>query len=171
MTSRNNDNNLLYCRDRARKVIRDYSLSTLPISVEDISIKDGLVIKYLEDESNSFSGILHRELKAIGVNASHPKVRQRFSIAHELGHYFLNHPQEAETLSMEDSHDEWRQYEREANEFAGELLVPKDMLKRELDSLKRIPTDQKVDLLANTFDVSRDVLVIQLTKHGLLMRI
>jgi hypothetical protein len=64
--------------------------------------------------------------------------RLRFSIAHELGHLFLHREAfEAATLETNEHFLEWLnqhngrkyEFEREANEFAGRLLVPGGILK------------------------------------------
>lgn len=73
--------------------------------------------------------------------------RLRFSIAHELAHYFLHRdlPQPANFASLPDfarwnaSYD-GRKYtiEQEANEFAGRLLVPETVLRQQFEEF----TDQ-----------------------------
>lgn len=172
MTNLNNQEKRVgYCRDMARKLLKDHGIIAAPVRVEDIATSEGFVVKYLHGESNSFSGILHRDLKAIGINSDHPKVRQRFSIAHELGHFYLQHPQEEESIMSDDDSEEWKMCESEANEFAGELLVPKDILKAECAALKKKALEEKIAALLLTFNISREVLVIQLTKHGLLMKL
>jgi len=52
--------------------------------------------------------------------------------------------------------------EQEANEFAGEFLVPLRILK------ERYRYEKKMENLAAEFDVSRDVIVISLMKHHLI---
>lgn len=160
-----------YCRDLARKLIRDMNIKRPPILVETIAKDNGFTIKLLDGQPKTFSGILHRELKAIGINTDHAKVRQRFSIAHELGHYYLQHPQEDESGFDDEAQAKWKIYEIEANEFGGELLVPKDFLKWECDQLTRIPLEEKINILVTKFLVSKDVVIIQLNKHKLLMKI
>jgi len=161
-----------YCRDLARKLLKDHGIIAPPIPVAEIAQKEGFSVKYIQGEPNSFSGILHRDLKAIGINADHPRVRQRFSIAHELGHYYLRHPQEEESIGIGDDSEEWKIFESEANEFAGELLVPKDFLKEEYNKLKKNTLlEEKIQSLLLTFNVSREVLIIQLTKYNLLMKL
>jgi len=161
-----------YCREFARRVLASHGILRPPVPVDEIAEKEGFSVKYLKGESNNFSGLLHRDLKAIGINADHPEVRQRFSLAHELGHYYLEHPQEEESIGFSDEQQEWRICEAEANEFAGELLVPRDLLKGELKKLReQAGLEEKVQALIVIFSVSREVLVIQLTKHGLLMKI
>jgi len=70
--------------------------------------------------------------------ASHAQLnRLRFSLAHELGHYVLHREQYLATnISDSESLKEWLNYhsgdkeqiEYEANEFAGRLLVPIEVL-------------------------------------------
>ena len=94
------------------------------------------------------SGLLHRSedgnRAVIGVNSRHPTVRQRFSIAHELGHLVLHKPafqidqhafvsfRNSKSSSASDPH------EIEANQFAAVLLIPEALLKVCLDQLGRI---------------------------------
>ena len=70
--------------------------------------------------------------------------RLRFSIAHELGHLFLHRePFEAAGIQTADHLLDWLNdhngrkydYEREANEFAGRLLVPVDVLRECFDRM------------------------------------
>jgi Zn-dependent peptidase ImmA (M78 family) len=78
------------------------------------------------------------------VNAEHARTRQRFTIAHELGHLVLY----AEGTD-EDS-------EREADQFAGALLIPRAMLR---DAVAETPD---LNLLRRRFNVSRETLLIAL---------
>jgi len=67
----------------------------------------------------------------ITYNANSLEARCRFSIAHELGHYVLEHrPISFSELFNGDLSRDARQ-EREANIFAAELLMPKVTLSRE----------------------------------------
>jgi hypothetical protein len=77
----------------------------------------------------------HGKNAFIGVNSHQAAVRQRFSVAHELGHFVLHHrdhhfidygfPAEGEVPGYN-----W-EHERGANQFAAELLMPEDLLKRD----------------------------------------
>ncbi len=59
--------------------------------------------------------------------------RQQFSLAHELGHYILHanvlNPQELDA-------EEYRQMEKEANQFAAEFLLPAPAFERSLNTRK-----------------------------------
>ena len=76
--------------------------------------------------------------------------RKRFSIAHELGHHFLH-----------STHGTSRQIEREADAFAGELLVPGHFLRN------AIARTSSIDELRRLFQVSRQAVEIAAKTHRL----
>lgn len=75
--------------------------------------------------------------------------RDQFTIAHELGHYFLHSEQGDRpiiaTRNNEDTRVEW-----EANWFAAGLLMPADLFRKHFERL------HDLDLIAAKFAVSRD---------------
>jgi Zn-dependent peptidase ImmA (M78 family) len=93
----------------------------------------------------------------IGVNASHAAVRQRFSIAHECGHFVLHHDSrhviELEPQSAGDPPGYDWQRERAANTFAAELLMPADWVRADAKaySASRMATRYKVSEAAMAY--------------------
>jgi Zn-dependent peptidase ImmA (M78 family)/transcriptional regulator with XRE-family HTH domain len=81
------------------------------------------------------------ELAVIGVNADVPGDRQRFSLAHELGHLVLR---------VEDGLND----ERAANRFAGAFLVPRATALRMLRQSRGNFTIGELGLLKDTFGLS-----------------
>jgi Zn-dependent peptidase ImmA (M78 family) len=154
-----------YCRDMARKILRESQSLRVPVPIDNIAKHYGFKVVPLDQPAEQFSGILHKGKRAIGINKSHHPVRQRFSLAHELGHFFLDHPTVDEILPDDLEMIERKTYEAEADEFAGELLVPRELLK---ELLKQ---NQDIEFLREQFNVSRHVIVIQLTKHGFLNKL
>jgi len=84
-----------------------------------------------------------------------------FTIAHELGHYFLH--LRDENGNLKDTYHDSPLYRRgisveedEANEFASALLMPKEVFNKYIDDNKN---NQQIDLvkLANYFNVSQTV--------------
>lgn len=154
-----------YCRDMARKVLHDARIAKTPIPVDEIAQHYGFQVKLLDQPSDKFSGILLRDKKAIGINMHHHPMRQRFSLSHELGHYFLDHPDASEEIPDDNGMEKRKIYEAEADEFAAELLMPRELLK---SALKQ---NADFETLQQQFQVSRHVVAIQLIKHDLLMKI
>ena len=74
--------------------------------------------------------------------------RLRFSFAHEVGHFVLHKgiydrlnistPQEWKDLVLNESNQEYRSFEWQANEFAGRLLVPQQELVREIEEVHEV---------------------------------
>lgn len=157
-----------FTREMARKVIKKYGVTEPGTPLENIARGEGLTIFYRK-WPNSVSGLLLRSERVIGVNASHHPNRQRFSIAHELGHYFLGHSVanygtsitlDNPPLGDEDSSDAIQN--READEFANEVLVPLPIIREAVKTVKDIES------LSEMFKVSREVMFIALTKHKLI---
>ena len=103
------------------------------------------------------SGVLAKEDEEsfhIVVNANEPEERQRFTAAHELGHYFMHRNvlhiggeiKDRYILKAEGMSDE---KEVEANEFAGAFLMPLDKV---FEAMKLGKTS--VESLASHFRVS-----------------
>lgn len=102
----------------------------------------------------------------IFYNAKARPERQRFTLAHELGHFVLHRDSHAsfncDKESIYTGADTLKQIEREADEFASNLLMPGDLLR------KRI-TGKRIDFhllgeLAKEFGVSLEAMSIRLIK-------
>ncbi|MEO0547538.1 MAG: ImmA/IrrE family metallo-endopeptidase [Pseudomonadota bacterium] len=152
-----------------------------PVPVREIAA--ALDIVQIRDEPlNNFEGALlmppDRNRGSILVNNQvHPR-RQRFTIAHELGHYLnLGHdPQSSGSFecSRNDmriwgepaSQDKHQRQELEANRFAIALLAPQP---RFVPSLRTAPDLSHVVSLANTLDLSKEAVArryIDLNDHS-----
>ena len=130
------------------------------------------------DFGDEISGLLVREgMRAIiGVNATQALTRQRFTVAHELGHYLL-HPHGRDlyvdkdfVVHFRDSNSSkgFDSQEVEANHFAAELLMPNDRVVREfVENQFDIDDEAALRRLAAAFDVSPIAMAIRLTTLGL----
>jgi len=136
-----------HARTKAREVAKAHGFVRPPVVVHTIARKLGFTV-----HASHSLGTLRARLvgDVIEVNADEPVVAQRFSVAHELGHHFLG------TL-----HGSGQTTEREADAFAGELLVSGPMLREAL----RETCDARE--LRELFKVSRDVLRIAAQTHRL----
>ncbi len=74
-------------RKRAETLVERFELQTPPVNVNEIARHLGLEI-LVEDLDEDISGLLITSPKerSICVNKKHSRTRQRFTIAHELGH-------------------------------------------------------------------------------------
>jgi Zn-dependent peptidase ImmA (M78 family) len=144
-------------RDLASKLIKEVGIKAAPVSlqqvIEHIQTTRALSVQKIQI-GEKVSGLivvvkkLDDEYATIGFNANHPWCRRRFTIAHEIGHLFLDHGCVGES---DGSHNE-----REAHIFAAELLMPKPLLKKDYVNSPDVPT------LAKLYRVSEQALSIQL---------
>jgi Zn-dependent peptidase ImmA (M78 family) len=110
------------------------------------------------------AGFLDFKELAIYVNAADPYNRKTFTIAHELGHYVLHaqyfreHPEAYRVLLRRPMSAASDPREKEANAFAGHLLVPRHFL----EGFYKLAT---VHELADLFAVSADVIRIRLQQE------
>lgn len=77
--------------------------------------------------SPNISGYYDQEKKIIHVNNKESISRQRFTIAHEIGHAILLHKGKTARSNEAYTTDE-QQNEKEANQFAAQLLMPAKMI-------------------------------------------
>lgn len=80
--------------------------------------------------------------------------RIKFSVLHELGHYYLNHPIIELNELLKTDFSKFKEvygiYEVEANAFAAQLFMPQQVIKELASRGKKI----SIDFLQKTFNVS-----------------
>jgi len=156
---------------KAQNLLKDLQISELPIPLEQIAKKMGVNLLPF-DLGADVSGLLHLEENSatIGYNPNESKVRQRFTIAHEIGHYVLhtnNGTKQSEDDIFIDNRNHYQEImfrsekpkltlenynkEKEANSFAAALLMPLQSVKKEM-------------LKYNGFDLSDNTMIVDLAK-------
>lgn len=163
---------------RARQIARrilDQIGPNLPVDVKAIAEAYNITVR-TEPLEDAVSGLLVVKdgHSTIGINELHPASRQRFTIAHELGHFLLHRTVsnvfiDAAPVFFRDeasSEGSLRQ-EIEANAFAAELLMPEQFLRQRLahQPLDAFDEGAMRDLAAE-FGVSLQALTIRLTRLG-----
>lgn len=151
----------------AQELIAAAGVKGAPVPVGRVAAKCG--VRVLDwDFGPEVSGLL-LDLDSgpvVGFNSHQSKGRQRFTIAHELGHYLLSHHENfhidlaSATAHGESANYSWRD-ERAANDFAAELLMPANLV---IGAARKEPS---VQALARTFDVSREAMGFRLINLGL----
>jgi Zn-dependent peptidase ImmA (M78 family) len=159
---------------KVSQLLRQFRVRRPPVPVDQIAKKLGLLLVQLPAEDEISGAIIRKDDRVIiAVNPTHHMNRQRFTIAHELGHYFLHqglleHVDENFRIAWRnaDSSKAVNWPEIEANRFAAELLMPTEFLRSDLDSLAGI-SKRSVALLARAYAVSPEAMKIRLTNLGI----
>lgn len=154
----------------AEDILTKLKVSTIPVPVEEIAGK--LSIKIGREPSNDFSGLLIRKdgNSLIGVNSTESHVRQRFTIAHELGHFFL-HPQKDTFVDYRDNQKDVMRTprERQANMFAAALLMPRTSIFKDVKNLSKEGIhDAEILKLAEKYEVSEEAMKYRLMNLNVL---
>ena len=99
------------------------------------------------------------------LNGSHPNGRQRFTLAHEVGHHVLQDPYSLDWSVLGDGEGE-----RVVNAFAIHLLLPRDGVTARWNQLGADghPPRSRAITIAAAFGVSWSATVAQLVRFGLL---
>lgn len=117
----------------------------------------------------------------IAVNAVQAPVRKRFTVAHELGHLLLEHIPEQDHLDWsftiirrDGRSSEANDFQEiEANFFAASLLMPKRMLRKDVEARRGFHGEVSIDeaeisRLAKRYGVSRVAMQYRLMNLGIL---
>lgn len=141
-------------RNDAQRVLRDTWAAGIPVDPERIAAHlPNVHIKRLPLEKG-ISGMLRVEDESaeIYVNSGDSPERQRFTIAHELGHYIERTSRGVTDFNVIDYRstdpEDYDLHEFYADEFAGHLLMPTHELQKMLDDEVPLP------LIAARFKVS-----------------
>jgi Zn-dependent peptidase ImmA (M78 family) len=157
------------------QVLSECGVTKQPVPIEKIPQHYGILVCPLRANEDIFGAIVRTAKKVvIAINpAQHPN-RQRFTIAHELGHFFC-HPEDSEHVDR-DFRISWRNTESsrgvnwkeiEANRFAAALLMPEDFIRRDLNRISDI-NDTTIKQLAASYKVSMLAMKFRLMNLGLL---
>ncbi|MFH1523189.1 MAG: ImmA/IrrE family metallo-endopeptidase [Patescibacteria group bacterium] len=144
----------------AEELLEKYKISKPIVNVFDIVKNEGIKIKFVDmvGKLENVAGFYDEESKTIFVNDDDNANKQIFTVAHELGHYALQHETDkfGVLYRMQFLDGENSDTEKEANCFAANLLVPDRMLKEVMDKYNLNSKDG--DLLASLFGVSKEMM-------------
>lgn len=165
------------CEARATEALKRAEVLRYPVRVERIAKVHGITIRFepLDDELSGMIFVKDNQA-IIGVNAHHSSNRQRYTIAHELGHYFLHadilhEGAHVDTLITMLNRDQDAalgaiDIEIEANQFAAELLMPRQMIENHLRAeglgSTAVSDEVIVGSMAKAFKVSTAAMAIRL---------
>jgi Zn-dependent peptidase ImmA (M78 family) len=155
---------------RAEQILARLGIQAAPTPVEKIAKALGAHVRFSPfDEELSGMIYIKDGVPIIGINSLHHPNRQRYTIAHELGHLELHrklitsevHVDKNFPVLMRDpkSASGTELLEIQANQFAAELLMPRKLIEQALDKKEfDIDDDGPIDDLAKKFRVSKQAL-------------
>ena len=178
-------NSVLEAAEGARQLLRELNIQGIPIQPREIAEQLQIVVWEREMESQ-YDGCLMRVGDTWGIllnNLIQSESRKNFTIAHELGHYYLEREQIERQISATDRKDKvaeivprhrcqgedlrgfesHRFEEQRANEFAVELLMPAPIFRADAVDLPEIGLPA-IDALAAKYLTSLTSTAIRYTR-------
>jgi Zn-dependent peptidase ImmA (M78 family) len=166
-------------RRHAEALAESCGFTKPPVDLERVAKQLGLSIASA-DLGADVSGLLisKGDASIIAVQAKDPPNRKRFTIAHEIGHFYLRHQFEpGEHVHVDRGHVITPRNSRsstgedlkeiEANQFAACLLMPSTLIESRIKALRLTSLrEDHVTLLASEFEVSEQAMTIRLSTLG-----
>lgn len=158
---------------KVNELLKYFEVDTAPINVFDMAKSLGINVIFDSLDSDTSGIMLHKNNKTrIAINSSHHINRQRFTLAHEIGHFKLHlSNKEKETIFVDkrffrnkESSKGSTRIEIEANAFAACLLMPKIFMKKSIKNT--VISDIDVFKLALQYEVSEQAMTLRLVKLG-----
>ena len=113
----------------ASAALRNAGITAPPISVQVLAAYYAITLVPVSGWPDGAHGQWQPTLREIRFRAEDAEVRQRFSICHEIGHIVIGHDpltfsSSVDPESYDYAEDESKAREREADQFASEVLLP-----------------------------------------------
>ena len=159
------------------------SLYPIPIPLNEIAEDEGIIVIYDDYGQNTFDGMTwyvpEQDIFYIHINTARGNKKDsrkgRFTLAHELGHYFIDHHRHALECGKMQPHihrynpfgrnEEWA-IEREADEFSAQLLMPLALFK---DDFRGRPfSGDLLQLVSDKYQVSFSACALRYMKLKLI---
>ncbi|KPA13470.1 protein containing DUF955 [Candidatus Magnetomorum sp. HK-1] len=162
--------------------------ASLPINIDKISELLGINVIYSNDfDSYDTIGsvILEKDKATVRINSRQNdyEPRRRFTLAHEIGHLCRHLSESRNTFidthkSMDRTASYWDTLESEANAFAAQLLMPKELVLNQGNNIiseykdkhkvNQMPVEDFVEKMSHIFVVSYQAMKYRLKNLGLL---
>lgn len=158
---------------KIKKILNDFNIKEAPVPIEEIVTKLGIKISYAP--SIDYSGMVIKKKNGntmIGINSNEPHVRARFTLAHELAHYFFEDnnvlTDHRDNFTREDKPEK----EKRADYFAANLLIPENIIKKDFNRIikNKVFLEEHLSYLASLYQVSKDAMNYRLINLELITR-
>jgi Zn-dependent peptidase ImmA (M78 family)/DNA-binding XRE family transcriptional regulator len=155
-------NSVLEAEDAANKFRKEHQINeVLPLTnLCDIIENLGIAVIIIKNDKNIFEGFdgvsqVVDGVPFICISADINYYRQRFTLAHELGHLILD---------INDELDE----EEICNEFASSLLLPRKALINECGEKRTLIYDNEYKIIREEYKISIKAIIYRLRKYGII---
>lgn len=152
---------------KANNILVSNDMLKLPVDLIKIAENNNIDVYYKELPEHISGAIkydnLDRKFKIL-LNKSETKNRIRFTLAHELAHYFLTQKElkESGEIFIDTMYRQDNSNEQDVDYLAGALLMDKEILERAYRAI------QSISVLAKIFEVSEAAMTVRLIKLGLI---
>ncbi len=138
---------------KALRVLEAYNITRPVVNVAEIAKGEGIEIKEITMPQGyeGVAGFHDKDKKVIYLDVSDHPARKLFTVAHELGHIFLEHKNYNVLFRIPKKDSKYPTEESEANSFASHLLMPEFMLREYMKKYELSKLDYKV--MADIFGV------------------
>jgi Zn-dependent peptidase ImmA (M78 family) len=167
--------------ERAEKTLRDTDAYQVPVPIHLVAQRLNLTLE-AATLGDKVSGLLvvQGDRARIGYNSAHARVRQRFTISHEIAHYLLHTKKTDKAQLFIDKHLSFRRDEAssagvetdevEANQLGAALLMPRGLVQLEIRNQDlNLDDGDAIELLAKRFQVSTAAMTNRLTNLKMLI--
>jgi Zn-dependent peptidase ImmA (M78 family) len=165
---------------KAEKTLRDTDTFRVPVAIDQVARRLNLTMEagaLGEDVSGML--IIRGERGAIGYNSAHARVRQRFTISHEIAHFLLHAKRGGKPQLFIDRYVSFRRDanssagadrdEVEANQLGAALLMPRRLVQQEIRNNElNLDDEDAISFLAKRFQVSTAAMTNRLANLGIL---
>jgi len=126
-------------------ILDAYGIEKPVVDVSKIAKDKGIEIKEIKmpPTYSEVAGFYDKKVKTIYLNIEDKPVRKLFTVAHELGHIFLNHENYGVLFRIPKENTKYSKVESEANSFASSLLMPNFMIYDYLEKYDLTQSDYK----------------------------
>ncbi|WGI23369.1 ImmA/IrrE family metallo-endopeptidase [Amylibacter sp. IMCC11727] len=188
---------------RAKTLLNKIGYSAGPVNLSDACEYLGVNLVYtartvVDPRGNKVLGSANFDRNEIHINDSETEFRERFTLGHEIGHFYLGHGEflRSEATIQKDLFVQFSQkatnlqrLETQANKFSSALLLPEDEFALQLAVRRNqlgiqdrghgylfvddqpcnySPYNQLLTDISEYFKISKQVIEIRLKSHGLL---
>lgn len=131
--------------------------NTLGLKVISTTLPNGISGEIRPDPENAGHYIIR-------VNRNDSARRQRFTVAHEIGHFLLHREEIGDGITDDVLYRSSLSDRREAqaNRIAADLLMPQNLVDEWMDRARTLRVDNVIGFLADKFNVSEAAMKIRL---------